>query len=107
MTDKQWVRNHRAAGSVIGSFPGEYEGAPRTMLVVQTFKGVELMLEGSTIPIDADYMVRQAGLDLERVINAMLEAGLTLDEAQAAWDRAMTYKRNLAADTSQQAEPAG
>ena len=48
MTDKQWVRNHRAAGSVIGSFPGEYEGAPRTMLVVQTFKGVELMLEGST-----------------------------------------------------------
>ena len=104
MTDKQWVRNHRAAGLVIGGFPSEYEGTPRTMLVVQTFKGVELMLEGSTIPIDAEYMVRQAGLDLERVISAMLEVGLTLDEAQAAWNRAMAYKRKLATDSPQPAE---
>lgn len=101
--EKQWVRNHRSAGAVVGRFLGEYEGEPRTLLVVQTFKGVVLVPEGSTIPIDAEYMVRQAGLDLEGVISAMLEVGLTLDQAQAAWDRAMDYHRKIGAVAPQQA----
>ena len=104
MAEKQWVRNQKSAGSVVGRIPGEYEGKPRDMLVVQTFKGVVLVPDGSTIPIDAEYMVRQAGLDLEGVISAMLEVGLTLDQAQAAWDRAMAYHRKIAADIPQQTE---
>lgn len=107
MTEKQWVRNHRSAGSIVGSFPGKYEGEPREMLVVQTFKGVVLIPAGSTIPIDAEYMVRQAGLDLEGVISAMLEVGLTLGQAQDAWDRAMAYHRKIATDAPQQAESTG
>jgi exonuclease VII small subunit len=40
-------------------------------------------------------MVRQAGLDLERMIHGILEGGLDLDDAQAAWDRAIGLIREV------------
>jgi exonuclease VII small subunit len=36
-------------------------------------------------------MIRQAGLDLERVMHRIREGGLDLDDAQAAWERAMGH----------------
>ena len=94
--EHEWVRNHKIAGYVLGRFQGEHEGAQHDLVAVQTWDGARVVPATALIPIDKDYMVRQAGLDLERVIQGMLEGGLDLDDAQAAWDRAMSHAREVA-----------
>jgi hypothetical protein len=94
--EREWVRNHKIAGYVVGRFQGEHEGTWRDLVAVQTWDGAHVVPEAALIPIDKDYMIRQAGLDLERVIQGILEGGLELDDAQAAWDRAMSHIREVA-----------
>jgi len=93
---REWVRNHTIAGYVVGRFQGEHEGTWRDLVAVQTWDGTRVVSEAALIPIDKDYMIRQAGLDLERVIYGILEGGLDLDDAQAAWERAMGHVREVA-----------
>ena len=66
------------------------------LVAVQTWNGAQVVPVAALIPINKDYMVRQAGLDLERVIRGNLEGGLDLDDAQAAWDRAIGHMREVA-----------
>jgi hypothetical protein len=94
--EREWVRNHTIAGYVLGRFQGEYEGTQRDLVAVKTWDGARVVPEAGLLPIDKSYMVRQAGLDLERVIQGILEGGLDLDDAQAAWDRAMNHIREVA-----------
>ena len=94
--EREWVRNHKIAGYVVGRFQGEHEGAQRDLVAVQTWDGAQVLPEAVLIPIDKDYMIRQAGLDLERVIHGILEGGLDLDDAQAAWERAIGHIREVA-----------
>jgi hypothetical protein len=51
-------------------------------------------------------MIRQAALDLERVIRGMVEGGLSLGDAQAAWDRALSHAREVAARDEHEHQPA-
>ncbi len=83
---REWVRNHRIAGFVVGRFRGEFEG--------------ELVPEGSVLPVDMDYMIRQTALDLERVIEGILEGGFTPEQAEAAWQRAMAQTRKALAQAA-------
>jgi hypothetical protein len=89
--DHEWVRNHRVAGFVAGRFTGEYAGEQRELIAIQTWDGITVVPATAVIPIDKDYMIRQAALDLERVIRGITEAGLSLADAQAAWDRAIGH----------------
>jgi exonuclease VII small subunit len=41
-------------------------------------------------------MIRQAALDLERVIQGMVEGGFALEDAEASWQRAMAHTREIA-----------
>src|SRR6266487_4484597 len=77
--EREWVRNHTIAGYVVGRFQGEHEGTWRDLVAVQTWDGARVVPEAALIPIDKDYMIRQAGLDLERVIQGIIEGGLDLD----------------------------
>jgi hypothetical protein len=95
--EREWVRNHRSSGYIAGRFAGEFKGQPREMLIIQTFKGVVVVPERSTIPITKEDMIRQAALDLEPIIASMLEGGFTLDDIAAAWNRAMDYQREVGA----------
>ncbi len=95
--EREWVRNHRSSGYIAGRFASEFKGQPREMLVIQTFKGVVIVPDGSTIPLTKDDMIRQAALDLEPIIDSMLEGGFSLDDIAAAWNRAMDYTREVGA----------
>ncbi len=95
--EKEWVRNHRVSGYIAGRFQGEYEGKAREMLVLQTTKGTILVPSGSTLPISKQDVISQTALDLGPVIDAILEGGLTLDEAEAIWQLAIERKRRAAA----------
>ena len=95
-SEREWVRNHTIAGFVAGRFQGEYAGEQRELVAVQTWNGAQIVPADALIAIDKDYMVRQAGLDLERVIAGMLEGGLRLEDAQAAWERAVGHIRAVA-----------
>lgn len=94
--EREWVRNHKVAGYVVGRFQGEHEGVQSELVAIQTWDGTKVVPEAALIPIDKDYMVRQAGLDLERVIRGIVEGGLDLDDAQAAWERAIGHIREVA-----------
>lgn len=100
--EREWVRNHKIAGFVAGRFHGEHAGEQRELVAVQTWSGAQIVPADALISIDKDYMVRQAGLDLERVIAGMLEGGLSLEDAQTAWERAIGHIRTVA--ERQQAE---
>lgn len=93
-SDKEWVRNHRISGYVAGRFQGEYEGKPREILVLQTTKGTVLVPAGSTLPISKQDVISQTALDLGPVIDAMLEGGLTIDDAETIWQMAIERKRH-------------
>lgn len=54
------------------------------------------MPSAALIPIDRGYMIEKAGLSLERVIHGLIEGGLDLDDAQAAWERAIGHLRKVA-----------
>src|SRR6266540_4746279 len=90
---REWVRNHRIAGFVVGRFRGEFEGEQRDLIALQTMDGIRVVPEGSVLPVDMDYMIRQTALDLERVIEGILEGGFTPEQAEAAWQRAMALPR--------------
>lgn len=94
--EREWVRNHKIAGFVAGRFQGEFEGEQRELVAVQTWNGARIVPAQALVPVDKDYMVRQAGLDLERVIHGILEGGLSFDDAQAAWERAIGRIRVVA-----------
>ena len=94
--EREWVRNHRVSGFVAGRFTGEYEGEERELIALQTWDGMTVVPSAAIIPVDKDYMIRQAALDLERVINGMVEGGFSLEDAQVAWDRAMSHIREVA-----------
>lgn len=95
--DREWVRNQRVAGFVAGRFTGEYEGAQRELVALQTIgQGLIVVPAAALLPVDRAYMIRQAGLDLERIIGAMLEGGLSLEDAQAAWYAAMAHIQAVA-----------
>mgnify|MGYP000904874136 FL=1 len=96
---REWVRNHTIAGFVVTRYVGEYEGEQRELAVVQTWDGARIVLASALIPIDRDYMIEKAGLDLERVIYGILEGGLSLDDAQVAWERALGHVRGAAGRT--------
>jgi hypothetical protein len=82
--EREWVGNHEIAGYVVGRFQSEYESMQHDLVAVQTWDGAQVLPEATLIPIDKDYMTRQAGLDLERVNQGILKGGLDLDHAQAA-----------------------
>lgn len=94
--DREWVRNHKIAGFVVTRYVGEHEGEQRELAVVQTWDGARIVPSAALIPVNRGYMVEKAGLDLERVIHGMLEGGLDLDDAQAAWERAIGHIRAVA-----------
>ena len=98
--NREWVRNHKIAGFVATRYTGEHEGEQRELAVVQTWDGARIVPSAALIPIDRSYMVEKASLDLERVIHGMLEGGLDLDDAQAAWNRAMAHIREVAERTT-------
>jgi hypothetical protein len=104
--EREWVRNHRVAGFVAGRFSGEYAGEQRELVALQTWDGITVVPAAALIPVDRDYMIRQAALDLERVIRGMAEGGLSLDDAQAAWDRALSHVRAVAARDEREHQPA-
>ncbi|MBK9945520.1 MAG: hypothetical protein IPP13_28350 [Kouleothrix sp.] len=93
---REWVRDHTIAGFVVTRFVGVYAGEQRELAVVQTWDGARIVPSAALIPIDRSYMVEKAGLNLERVIHGMLEGGLDLDDAQAAWERAIGHVRRTA-----------
>jgi len=95
--EHEWVRNHRVAGFIAGRFTGEYAGEQRELIALQTWDGITVVPAAAIIPVDKDYMIRQAALDLERVIGGITEGGLSLTDAQAAWDRAISHIRDVAA----------
>jgi hypothetical protein len=64
--EREWVRNHKIAGYVVGRFRGEHEGIQSDLVAIQTWDGARVVPEAALIPIDKDYMIRQAGLDIER-----------------------------------------
>ena len=94
--EREWVRNHKIAGYIVGRFTGEYEGEQRDLVAVQTWDGARIVPATAVIQIDKNYMIEKAGLNIERVIHGMLEGGLSLDDAQAAWDRAIGHIREVA-----------
>lgn len=96
---REWVRNHRIAGYVAGRFRGEFEGEQRDLIALQTMDGIRVVPEGLVLPVDMDYMIRQTALDLQRVIEGILEGGFSLEQAEAAWQRAMAQTRKVAAQT--------
>jgi hypothetical protein len=51
-------------------------------------------------------MIRQVALDLERVIRGTAEGGLSLDDAQAAWDRALGHTREVTERDEREHQPA-
>jgi hypothetical protein len=104
--EREWVRNHRVAGFVAGRFSGEYAGEQRELVALQTWDGVTVVPAAALIAVDKDYMVRQAALDLERVIRGMAEGGLSLDDAQAAWECALGHAREVAARDERTHQPA-
>lgn len=93
---REWVRNHRVAGFIAGRFRGEFAGQQRDLIALQTMDGMTVVPDGSVLPVDKDYMIRQAALDLERVIEGMVEGGFTLEDAEASWQRAMAHTRKVA-----------
>jgi len=97
---REWVRNHRIAGFVVGRFRGEFEGEQRDLIALQTMDGIRVVPEGSALPVDMDYMIRQTALDLERVIEGILEGGFTLEQTEAAWQRAMAQRRKALAQAA-------
>ena len=97
---REWVRNHRIAGVVVGRFRGEFEGEQRDLIALQTMDGIRVVPEGSVLPVDMDYMIRQTALDLERVIEGILEGGFTPEQAEAAWQRAMAQTRKALAQAA-------
>lgn len=94
--EREWVRNHKVAGFVVGRFTGDYEGEQRDLVAVQTWDGARVVPAAAVIAIDKNYMIEKAGLELERVIHGILEGGLNLDDAQVAWDRAISHIREVA-----------
>jgi len=56
----------------------------RDLVAVRTKDCTRVVPEAAFMPINKDYMIWQAGLNLNRVIRGILEAGLNLDDAQAA-----------------------
>jgi hypothetical protein len=94
--ERAWVRNHRSSGYIAGRFLGEYDGEPREMLILQTTKGVVLVPIGSTLPITKQDVINQTALDLGPVIDSILEGGLSLEEADEVWRRAIERKRQAA-----------
>jgi hypothetical protein len=103
---REWVRNHRSAGYIAGRFPGEYEGEPRDMLIVQTTKGVVLVPAGSTLPISKQDIISQTALDLGPVIDSILEGGLSLSEVEEAWQLAIERKQRAATRMQEAQKPA-
>ena len=93
---REWVRDHKIAGFVVTRFVGEHEGEQRELAVVQTWDGARIVPSAALIPIDRAYMVEKAGLSMERVIHGLIEGGLDLDDAQAAWERAIAHVRRVA-----------
>jgi hypothetical protein len=53
------------------------------LVALQIWDGITVVPAAALIPVDKDYMIRQAALDLERVIHGMAEGGLSLNDAQA------------------------
>jgi hypothetical protein len=94
--EREWVRNHRVSGYIVGRFLGEFAGEPREMLVLQTTKGVELIPAGSTLPITKEDIISQTALDLGPVIDAILEGGLSFDDADMIWNLSIARKRRAA-----------
>jgi hypothetical protein len=95
--EHEWVRNHRVAGFIAGRFTGEYAGQQHELIALQTWDGITVVPAAAIIAVDKDYMIRQAALDLERVIRGITEGGLSLADAQAAWDRAINHIQDVAA----------
>lgn len=94
--EREWVRNHKIAGYIVGRFTGDYEGEQCDLVAVQTWDGARVVPAAAVTAIDKGYMIEKAGLDIERVIHGIREGGLSLDDAQAAWERAMNHIREVA-----------
>lgn len=94
--ERMWARNHQISGSIVGRFTGEYAGVQQELVALQTWDGITVVPAAALIPVDRAYMIRQAALDLERVIQGMVEAGFSLDDAQSAWARALGQLRAAA-----------
>ena len=73
------MRNHRVAGFVAGRFTSEYAGEQCELIALQTWDGITVVPAVALIPVDKDYMIRPAVLDLERVIRGIAEGGLSFD----------------------------
>ena len=99
-TEREWVRNHRHSGFVVGRFQGEFEGQPREMLVIQTLKGAVLVPSGSVLPITKADVIRQAALDLEPIVEALLEGGLDRTDIASAWEQAVAYHQKGITDAA-------
>lgn len=93
---REWVRNHKIAGYIVGRFTSDYEGEQRDLVAVQTWDGARVVPANAVISIDKEYMIEKASLDMERVLQGIFEGGLSLDDAQAAWDRAIGHIRDVA-----------
>lgn len=89
MSTREWVRNHKVAGFVAGRFEGEYEGRIQPLVAIQSSHGVAVVPEAGLIPVDQDYIQRQASLDLERIVAALREGGLDYATIQQAWAQAL------------------
>lgn len=104
---RQWVRTHTIAGYVVGRFAGEYEGAQRDLIAVQTVDGITVVPATAVLPVDEGYVQRQVALDLERVIRSIVEGGLTFDEADQAWHAALDHVQAAARRQASGAADAG
>ncbi|KAB8139746.1 hypothetical protein F8S13_26965 [Chloroflexia bacterium SDU3-3] len=100
MSTRAWVRNHKVAGFVAGRFEGEYEGRIQQLVVIQSSRGVAIVPEAGLIPVDQDYIQRQASLDLERVIAALREGGLDDAAIQQAWAQALATVEKIERQSS-------
>lgn len=87
---REWVRTHQDADSIVARFEGELDGQWRELVALATMgKGVIVVPAAGLIPVDRGDQVVQAALDLERIIGAMREGGLSLADAGEAWARVL------------------
>ena len=91
MEHREWVRNHKYEGFVVARFEGDLHGHRQPLVAVQTMNGLVALPARAVIPVDKDYIIRQASLNLEAVVRAMQEGGLSFADMQMAWEAALEH----------------
>ena len=90
MLDREYVRQHRTLGYVVGRM--EFEGEPH--VVVQPQEGAITLLHASRVmPIDIDYVQRDAQLQMESLIHGLRSFGLEDADISMAFLQALAGYR--------------